>query len=289
MDILISGASGFIGSNLAKYLCMHGDSVKALSTGDYELPDAEFAAKTAGAEVIINLSGAPVNARWTENYKKLIYSSRVDTTSKLVRALKASARRPKLFINASAVGIYAPGGSHDEYKFEYGAGFLASVCRDWEAEAMKACDAGVRTVIFRFGLVLDKKGGVLNKMLIPFSMGLGGKIAGGGQYMSWIALGDLLRAFRFVINGEKLEGVFNLTSPAPVTNAGFTAELAAALNRPAFFRVPEFLLKLIFAGGAEIMCEGSAVYPKRLLDAGFQFEYPRLKDALINIINGPAS
>lgn len=288
MNVLVSGASGFIGSNLAKYLSMQGDSVKSLSTGDYELPEAEFAAKTDGAEVIINLSGAPVNARWSENYKKLIYSSRVDTTAKIVRAINASARRPKLFINASAVGIYAPGGTHDEYKFEYGGGFLASVCRDWEAEAAKARAAGVRTVIFRFGLVLDKKGGVLNKMLIPFSMGLGGKIGGGGQYMSWIALGDLMRAFRFVINDEKLEGVFNLSSPAPVTNAEFTAELAAALNRPAFFRVPEFMLKLIFAGGAEIMCEGSAVYPKRLLDAGFKFECPRLKDALIHIINGPA-
>ncbi len=284
MDIVISGASGFIGGALGRFLSAGGNSIKAVRTDDYLLSDEAFAAKIEGADVVINLSGATVSARWSENYKKIIYSSRIETTCKIAAAFKLCRRRPKLLINASAVGIYASGGVHDEYKYEYGKDFLASLCLDWEAAALKVKEEGARCVIFRFGIVLDKCGGALNKMLLPFSLGLGGVLAGGAQYMSWITLDDLLAAFNFVLNDDKQEGVFNLTSPAPVTNAEFTAALALVLKRPAFFRVPEFVLNLMLSGGAKILCEGAKVYPKRLLDAGFKFRQAELKPALTQML-----
>ncbi len=285
MDIVISGASGFIGGALGRFLSATGHSIKAVRTNDYLLSDEAFSAKIEGADAVINLSGATVSTRWSENYKKIIYSSRIETTRKIAAAFKLCRRRPKLLINASAVGIYASGGSHDEYEYEYGKDFLASLCVDWEAAAKKAGEEeGSRCVIFRFGVVLDKCGGALNKMLLPFSLGLGGTLAGGSQYMSWITLEDLLSAFNFVINDDKLEGVFNLTAPHPVTNAEFTAALASVLKWPAFLRIPEFVLNLMLSDGAKILCEGAKVYPKRLSDAGFKFRHAELKPALAQIL-----
>jgi hypothetical protein len=269
---------------LVRFLTAGGHSIKAVGRNDYALSDGEFAAKIDGANAVVNLAGAPVGVRWSENYKKVIYSSRVETTRKIAAAFKLCRVRPQLLINASAVGIYASGGAHDEYRYEYGKDFLASLCAAWEAAALKVKEEGARCVIFRFGIVLDKRGGALNKMLLPFSLGLGGTLAGGAQYMSWISLEDLLSAFNFVINDEKPDGVFNLTSPMPVTNAEFTAALASALKRPAFFGIPEFVLKLIFSDGAKILCEGSKVYPKRLLDAGFKFRHENIKTAIAQIL-----
>ncbi|OQA78770.1 MAG: Epimerase family protein [bacterium ADurb.Bin243] len=285
MNILISGASGFIGSHLAARLSSKGHSVKALRRQDYALPAESFASRFEGVDAVVNLSGADIAARWSEEYKKEIYESRVGCTRKIVEAIKSLPNRPRLLINASASGIYESGLSHDEYKFRYGGDFLAKLCGDWEAAALEARESGVRTVIFRFSVVLDKSGGALKKMLLPFSLGLGATIGGGGQYMSWVALTDLLAAFEFLIAGENLDGVFNICSPRPVTNREFTAALAAALKRPAFFRVPEFALRLAFSGAEKIICEGAAVYPKRLIESGFRFEFEDIKSALDNIIN----
>lgn len=285
MNILISGSSGFIGSNLAARLASKGHSVKALRREDYSLPPERFASKFEGVDAVINLSGADIAVRWSEEYKKEIYESRVGCTKKIVETIKSLPERPRLLINASAIGIYESGLSHDEYDFRYGEDFLAKLCMDWETAALGARESGVRTVIFRFSAVLDKSGGALKKMLLPFSLGLGGIIGGGGQYMSWVALTDLLAAFEFVIAKENLDGVFNICSPRPVTNREFTAALAAALRRPAFFRVPEFALKLVFSGAEKIICEGAAVYPKRLIESGFRFEFEDIKTALDYIIN----
>lgn len=288
MKAVICGASGFIGSSLARHLSAKGACVTAVTRGDLSLADEGLSAKLAGADALVNLSGAPVDARWSESYKKEMYSSRVETTAKLVRAMASlpPGSRPGLFISASAVGIYAPGECHDESSSRYGEGFLAALCSDWEARASLARASGVRTAIFRLGVVLDKSGGALRKMLPPFSLGLGGAIGGGGQYMSWITLSDLLRAFDFVIGNARLNGVFNLCTPNPVTNAEFTAALARALNRPAFLRVPEFAVKAIFGEGASVLCEGARVYPARLAEAGFVFEHPGIEKAIASAIAG---
>ncbi len=163
MNILISGASGFIGSHLAARLSSKGHSVKALRRQDYALPAESFASRFEGADAVINLSGADIAARWSEEYKKEIYESRVGCTRKIVEAIKSLPRRPRLLINASATGIYESGLSHDEYNFRYGGDFLAKLCGDWEAAALEARESGVRTVIFRFSVVLDKSGGALKK------------------------------------------------------------------------------------------------------------------------------
>lgn len=286
MKIVMSGATGFVGRALTKAFAGRGWSVVPLGREDFKGPGADLGKKLDGADAVINLAGAPVAARWSDEYKKTLRSSRIDTTRKIVTALGPAAVKPKVFISTSAIGIYETKGEHTEENARYAEDFLGRLAADWESEAKRAEGLGIRTVVFRFGIVLGADGGALEKMLIPFRMGLGGVIGDGTQAFSWIHVGDLTRAYFAAIENEALAGTFNLTAPTPTTNAGLTRALAGVLHRPAFFKVPAFVLRLQFGEGATVLVQGQRALPKRLLDAGFVFRFPTIESALDDLIGG---
>jgi uncharacterized protein (TIGR01777 family) len=276
LRIAIAGSSGFVGSALAPALTAAGHTVVRLQRG---LPDPRV---LDGIDSVVNLAGESVDERWTADRKRRIRSSRIETTGRLARAMAALTPRPSVFISASAVGIY--GNRHDEMLDETsapGTGFLAEVGQAWEAAADPAREAGIRTVHPRFGMILAAHGGALAKMLPPFKMGAGGKIASGTQWMSWIALADVVDAIRFAIETASLAGPANYTAPAPVTNADFTHALGVALHRPTVTTIPPFALKLAFGEMAEeVLIAGQRAYPRALERAGYAFRYSVLADAL---------
>lgn len=281
--VAIAGASGFVGTSLQKMFKENGFDVISLRRAD--IADTKRLAEIIdGVDVVVNLSGANIIARWSESYKKELYDSRIYTTRNLINAISQIQNKPKLLISTSAVGIYSNSKKQTEDEYEFGTDFLAKVCKDWELEASRANEFGVRCAIFRFGIVLGKSGGAFAKMVTPFRFGLGGNIGNGKQYFSFIHIKDLCRAFKFVVENSSQEGVFNLTAPNVTTNAGLTKALASALNRPAFFDVPEFVLKLIFGEGAKVLTDGQNVYPKKLLDNGFVFEFDNIETTIKDLI-----
>ncbi len=279
MRIAISGASGFVGTYLTEAFKARGWSPFGLSRSLYTNPEALKDA-LEGSDAVVNLAGANVIARWTEDYKKTMYSSRVNTTKALVEAVSSCDRKPGVFISAAAVGIYASGGPHSESKFVLNKGFLGRLCQDWEAAAMRAEDAGARTVILRFGVVLGRGGGALRMMLPAFKMGLGGCIGDGSQPFPWVCIKDLRRVIERTLTDASMRGVYNLAAPAGDTNKELTKALAKALHRPAFMRVPLFAARLRFGEGAQMITEGQNVIPERLMKEGFSFTFNKLDDAI---------
>lgn len=286
MKIAMSGATGFIGSNLTKAFNEKGWSIEPLLVEDFKTTDG-LAQKMYNSDVVVNLAGAPIVGKWTEEYKKILYTSRIDTTNKIVSVINAQTPKPKLFISTSAVGIYDGAGIYDEDNAVYADDFLGRLAVEWERAALKANDASIRTIIFRFGIVLGNNGGMLAKMLPIFKLGLGGTVGDGSQGFSWVHITDLQRAFIEVIMNDKYRGVYNLTSPNPTTNKGLTKALGKALKVPAIFRVPIIALKLKFGEGAVALAGGQKVLPKRLLEAGFKFKFETIEEALKNLLTKP--
>ncbi len=282
MKIAISGSTGFIGSALRKRFREKNYDIIRINRNDFSRPSQELAEKISGADAIIHLSGAPIIKRWTKKNKEIIYNSRVNTTSKLADAILIAEKKPAVFIAASAIGIFSKNGRHDEESRKYDEGFVGNLCRDWEAAAEPA-GKEVRLAIFRIGVVLGKRGGVLKKLLPVYKLGLGGSLASGRQRMSWIHLEDLLRAYEWVLMHDNLRGVFNITAPQSVTNNTFSKTLAAKVKRPAFFRVPAIALKLLYGKGASAVLDSKDVYPGNLEKSGFHFLFPELKEALKEI------
>ena len=241
--IAISGASGFVGSSLNKYFSNLNYKVISISR-DVLNNQEKLNEVISSSDIIINLAGANIINRWSESYKKLLYSSRIDTTSKIVNTINTITNKPKLLISTSAVGIYDNKSTYDE-KGNYSNDFLSNLCQDWEKEALKAKNESTKVSIFRFGIIMGKDGGALQKMITPFKLGVGGVIGSGNQAFSFIHIEDLLNAYKFVIENE-YEEVFNLTAPVPTTNKGLTKALGKTLNRPTLFPVPEFVLNHIF-------------------------------------------
>jgi len=283
--IAITGASGFVGTNLTKAFEAKGWKVETLGRDDFRSGPESLARKLEGMDVIVNLAGAPVINRWTEGYKKTMYQSRVDLTRTIVEAIGLMRDKPGVLVSTSAVGFYSHAGEHDEYHYNQADDFLGKMAHDWEQEALKAESLGVRTVIFRFGIVFGRNGGVLKQMLLPFRLGLGGTVGDGSQALSWIHMVDLTQAFIAAIEGNGFEGVYNLCAPNPSTNKGLTRALARALARPAFLRVPELALKLQYGQGAEVLTKGQRVFPKRLLEAGFAFSYTSIEEAVRDCVS----
>lgn len=280
--LAIVGANGFVGSYLQEHFRAQNIEVLPLDRKEMAKSTEEIAQTLEGVQAVINLAGAPIIKRWSEEYKKVLYNSRIDTTNKLVEAMGLMQTPPHVFISTSAVGIYGRDGEMSEHSFTYADNFLATICKDWESAALKA-ERYTRVAIFRFGVILGD-GGALAKMLLPFKLGLGGVIGDGSEYFSWIHINDLARAYDFVIKEESQKGVFNLTAPIPVTNRVYTKALGSVLSRPTIFPVPKFALHLIFSEGAMVLTEGQQVVPKKLEDAGFVFEYPEVEGALKNIL-----
>jgi len=288
MKAALSGSGGFIGGKLKKQFLEMGYEVVTLSREDLYGPPEQLAEKINGASVVVHLAGTPVMGRWTAKYRQKIYSSRIDTTRNLVNALKLTHRSQGIFITASAVGIYADHGMHSESSVGYADDFLGRVCRDWEGEASRAPE-GVRVVYFRFGVVLDNRGGALPKMVLPFRFYAGGRIGSGKQFISWVHIDDVLKIFRFVIDNHQVSGAVNVVAPNPVTNMQFTHTLATLLKKPACFTVPEFGLKLLFGKGAEILTKGQAAIPEKLLNLGYKFRFAQLHHALTDLLISPSS
>jgi uncharacterized protein (TIGR01777 family) len=283
MNIAMSGATGFIGTHLTRAFGERGWRVIHLGRNDFEL-EVSLLKKIDKADAVINLAGASIAERWTEEYKKVMYASRVDTTMKIVSALGKMDKKPDVFISASAVGIYKPGGPYTEEDKDFADDFLGRLAFDWEQAALGSRETGTRTVVFRFGVVLGTGGGALQKMTVPFSLGLGGVIGDGKQPFSWVHIDDLVRAHISALEDKSFEGVYNLTAPNPTTNEGLTKALGHALNRPTFMRVPEFVLKLQLGEGAEVLLKGQKVLPKRLLERGFTFRFTDIERAIKDVV-----
>ena len=240
----------------------------------------ELAGKMQGGDIVVNLAGAPIIARWSKEYKKVLYDSRIKVTAKLVQACQKMDTRPGLFISTSAIGYYADQGTHTENNHVQADGFLGHLAYDWEQEALKAKKIGLRTVIFRFGIVLGSDGGALKKMLLPFKLGLGGTIGKGSQAFSWVHIKDLIRAYQQVIDDSSFSGVYNLTAPKPTTNRGLTKAFGRALCRPTLLRMPKFVLRLQFGEGAGTLTGGQWVLPERLQQSGFDFVFTDIESAV---------
>jgi uncharacterized protein len=271
MKVALTGASGFVGSHLTNTFTDH----VIITRDDTE---DEILAKLEGVDVVFNLAGAPIIKRWSDEYKKVLISSRVDTTRKLVNAINKS--DVKHFISTSAIGAYPDNAPFDESYDGYGDDFLASLTHIWEAEANKSTKP---TAIIRFGVILGKDGGALAQMLPPFKMGVGGIIGDGKMMMSWIDIDDLVALYTYIIE-NKLTGTFNATSPHPVSNYEFTKTLGSLLHRPTIFPLPEFVLKILFGEGSSVLTGSKEVYPKALELAGFNFKYPTIKESLEHIL-----
>ena len=299
MNITISGASGFIGRRLMKNLGAAGHTLTVLSRhagtdvppelavvawDPMKGPPPEDGVRNAGA--VIHLAGEPVSQRWSADVKRRIRESRVAGTRNLVQALSKLRNTPQTLVCASAVGYYGSRG--DEVLREDSApdhSYLAEVCTAWEQEAVAAESLGMRVVRVRTGVVLDTRGGALERMLTPFRMGVGGKLGDGRQWMSWIHLADLAAMFQFAVERD-VRGALNGVAPIPVTNADFTQALAAALHRPAVFPVPVFGLKLLFGEMSEILLASQRVLPAAPEAAGFKWSFPELGGALKELLGG---
>lgn len=272
MRVAITGASGFVSSHLTRtftdFVSIHRNDT-----------EGEILAKLNGVDVVFNLAGAPIIKKWSESYKKVLVSSRVDTTKTLVNAINKS--EVKHFISTSAIGAYPDNAPFDESFSGYGSDFLASLTKAWEAEALKCIKP---TAIIRFGVILGPDGGALAQMLTPFKMGVGGIIGDGKMMTSWIDVHDLVRIYEHIID-KKLAGTFNATAPQPVSNYVFTKALGKVLNRPTVFPLPEFVLKLLFGEGSTVLTGSKEVYPKALLESGFEFHYPDIDASLWRILS----
>lgn len=283
MNIAITGSSGFIGKQLEAHFRKQSDSIINLPRINDETSALELSKILSESEVIINLAGAPIVGRWDEEYKKSLFDSRINTTRKIVDAIGLMETKPKVFISASAIGIYSQEGEQTENQFLQADDYLGYICSNWENEAKQAASY-TRVAISRFGIVLGKGGGALQRMLPVFKFGLGGKIASGKQGFSWIHIQDMIRAVQYIIDKPDLKGEFNFTAPEVLTNEIFTKILAGVLKRPAIFSVPAFALKLIFGEGAIAVTGGQFAPPKHLLSEGFQFTFPELEEALVDIV-----
>jgi uncharacterized protein len=292
--ILTSGASGLLGTAIRRALVARQAEIQQLvrrppANGSEIQWDPTFASPLAdnapleALQAAIHLSGANVAAhRWTSAYKRTIISSRVDSTRALATVLAGLSEPPQTLLVASATGIY--GDRRDEILDERaspGKGFLADVCRQWEAAAQPAVDRGIRVVHLRFGVVLARKEGALAKLLPLFRLGLGGRLGSGQQWMSWISLADAVAAILFVLDTPELAGPVNLTAPEPVTNADFAHAMARAMHRPAILPAPAFALRLALGEMAdETLLSSARAIPAQLTAAGFKFAYPTIDEAL---------
>ncbi|WP_019120670.1 TIGR01777 family oxidoreductase [Brevibacillus massiliensis] len=291
MKIAVTGATGFIGKHLVRHLASQGDEVIAISRSSRArgLPDAkvvswdELADKRdmlEGLDAVVNLAGESINQRWTQSAKERIVSSRLTAAEKLGELFDRLEQKPPVLVNASGISIYGTSDTdtYDESSPARIVDFLSDVVEKWEAAADLV--NAPRTVKIRVGIVLGNDGGAYPKMVLPYRLGVGGKVGSGSQWLSWIHIEDMVRLIDFCIRNEQVSGPVNATAPNPVTNDQFGRAVARGLGRPHWFPVPAMLMKLIFGELAVLLLEGQRVIPQKLLDCGFQFRYPEIDDAI---------
>lgn len=299
--IVITGATGLIGKKIADLLIRRGDEVtiftRSIDRAKLIIPDAadyvewdfkldDWQEALEGKYAVIHLAGENVMAkRWNEQHKKNIFNSRVDTTRALVNAIENAANKPKVFIAASAIGYYGNSEQSVTEESKPGDDFLAEVVKSWEDEAAKVEQFGVRRVSMRIGIVLDKEGGALAKMLLPFRLFIGGPLGSGKQqWISWIHIEDLVNIFLFALDNENVEDAVNCVSPNPVTMNQFAKAIGKTLKRPSSLRMPEFLLRLILGESSIVVTGGSKVSSPKIISCGYKFKYSYMEEALNNLL-----
>lgn len=297
--IVITGATGFIGSNIAGRLIKEGNRVTIVSRSSERakkvIPDAveyiEWNYKTDPAgfvndkNAVIHLMGENIMARrWSGKHKREVIDSRVESTRALIKGIENAEVKPELFIHSSAIGFYGNGFFEADENSKRGNGFMADVVSAWEYEAAKVETSGVRRVSVRLGIVLDKNEGALKKMILPFKFFVGGPLGSGKQWFPWISIEDAVEIFRFAIEKEKIAGPVNGVAPEFIDMKRFATALGRKIKRPSLFRVPEFVLKLILGEAAEALIYGVKVIPGKLVEHGYSFKYKRIDEALKSIL-----
>ena len=298
MKVLITGASGLIGKALQLSFAEKGYEILTATRHKPENANqiywniesgfrAEDLPRLESVNAVVHLAGETITGRWSDEKKKKIRDSRVFGTRNLVETFSKLANKPKVFVSASAIGFY--GDRADEILTEtsaVGDTFLAKTCQEWETEARRAEDSGIRTALLRTGVVLSKKGGALAQMLTPFKFALGGVIGSGKQWMSWISLADVVSIYNAAIENENIRGAINAVAPNAVTNEEFTKTLGEVVSRPTFLPLPEFAVNLVFGEmGDALLLDSTHVVPKRLEAANFEFKHTNLKKALEDAVN----
>jgi len=301
MKILITGATGLIGRHLCHALNEDGHTIVGVSRSSRKPADVDVAEmiqwdSQAGplpddaldqVDAVINLAGEPIAAkRWSDQQKKSIRDSRIVTTRKLVEGMRRAVRKPEVFVSSSAVGYYGNRGDEQlEETSPPGRGFMSEVCQEWEREAARASELGIRLVLVRTGVVLSSNGGALEKMLPPFKMGVGGRLGSGKQWFPWIHIDDIAGIFSHAIVNAEVSGPINGAAPEAATNAEFTRELGRALHRPVFLPVPEFALRALMGEMADVLFDSQRVIPSAALASGYEFRHPQLEPALADVLS----
>jgi len=296
MKVLITGGTGFIGSALCNELMKDKNNEITILSRNADITSTQLKIinnlneikNDASFDIIINLAGEPIaDKKWSKEQKQKIITSRIETTEEIIEFIKNSVIKPKLLISGSAIGYYGihkSDAEHDENSASDDS-FSSKLCQQWEATALQANDYGVRTCLLRTGIVLGKNSGALGKMLMPFKMGLGGKIGSGEQWMSWIHISDLVGIILHCIEHDSIEGPVNGTAPNPSTNNEFTKALGKALKRPTFIPMPKIVINILMGQmGVELLLSGKKILPIKALENSYQFKYPTLDSALNNVI-----
>src|SRR5690606_12020552 len=300
MRIAITGGTGFVGKHLTDFLLSKRHEVFILTRNAAKKshhPNLQYIEwlgtnnapenKLKEVDAIINLAGESLNSgRWTEIRKKRIVDSRLSATKEILRIIARLKKKPKVLLNASAIGIYGTSTTQTftEFDTRHGNDFLAQTVVDWEMEASKATDLGVRTCFLRLGVVLGEKGGALSRMVLPYHFFIGGTIGSGKQWLSWIHIDDVINGIDFLLQNENISGPFNFTAPNPMQMMNFGKTTGKVLNRPHWLPVPDFALKLLLGEMSILVLEGQRVLPKKLERHGFTFTYDSLEKALSHIL-----
>jgi len=300
VHIFITGATGFIGRALVLRLRRDGHNITAWVRDDeraraalgaevdllsLHATEADLRDALAVSDGVVNLAGEPLIGRWTKKRVQAITESRVQLTERIVHAMRYAEHQPAVFVSGSAVGYYGDRGEEVLTERSHAADdFLGRMCRDWEGVAVRAESIGARVVLLRTGIVLGREGGALERLLLPFSLGLGGPIGSGRQYMPWIHLHDHVEMISTALLDGRFSGALNVTAPAPVTNREFARALGRALHRPAFMPLPGLAMKLALGEGSRALLAGQRAVPEKALDLGFNFEYPQIDTALDDIV-----
>lgn len=272
MKVAVFGASGFLGRKFMEHFSPEWDCIP-IYRRDIELPDHELAEKLGGVHGIVNFMGAPVlGKRWSEKVKIELISSRVKPAQKVMLILPFLKKKPEFYFSASAIGLYKNGQVCSEKEGAYEHDFLSRVILLWEEQALKFQDYGIRVLVVRLGIVLDREGGALKKLIPVFKWGLGGKIGSGKQSFAWISTQDALNAIEFLLNRKESHGIYNLVEPTEISNGAFTKALTKAIRKPAFFRIPFFLLFIVYGEGARLLTDSKRVIPEKLMNEGFTFQ-----------------
>lgn len=298
MNILITGGTGFIGSNLIELLKTHGHSITVLSRGESKVEngvkfvqwlhnDATPEQVLTPPDAVVNLAGVSINdGNWSEKHQEKIYESRMEATDELLRILGKLSQKPDVIVNASAVGIYPTSETHvyTENSPEIAHDFLGKTVHDWEQKASSMKEYGTRVVYTRFGTVFGKGGGALSLIALPYKLFAGGPIGSGKQWISWVHVEDVARAVHFAITTPSIEGPINVTAPAPVRMSELGKTIGSVMHRPHWLPVPSIAMKLALGKKSKLVLEGQHVLPEKLNESEFTFKYPAIRPALVNIL-----